>query len=380
MKLAIFVFYDKDGIVYDYVPYYLKELKKVADNIDVIVNGKITDEGKGKLSKYARNIFVRENRGYDAGAYTEYFNDMSDPDEIKECEQIILANDTVFGPLTPLEKIFDEMSEKENDFWGIINQSRGAFSYIASFFLVFEKTIIRDGVLQAYFKENEELLKDGDYYDILSFFERGMYYYLKQRGYKDGSYCNIPYYDIFYSSDRCVIKEGFPFLKKKCLNTYMYGKLQLDMIMDHIKSDTGYDTGLIAKYLKEKEGTDYVPNQYTKEDAEDKLDHVVNLPLFDASEDEIIEYIKNNDKVYIYGAGYHARTFYYIYKGYMKEFGGFVVTRKKDPDMTFLDCPVTEAKDLPSNSAVLVALDRGNTNEVRQYLKVIGKQGYYLWR
>lgn len=379
MKLAVFCLHDKKGYVHDYVIEYLKALTTVVDAIDVIVNGFIDDDGHKKICRLVRNIYFRENKGFDGGAYAEYFIKWRDKEELRKCERLVLLNDTVFGPLVPMTEIFLSMEDKEKDYWGIIEQSRGAFSYLSSFFLVYENSILNDESLQKYFEENAELLMRGVYIDILSFFERGIHYYLKQRGYKYASYCHIPYYDIFYSSDRCVLKEGFPFLKRKCLNTYMYGKLQLDMIMNYIEKNTKYDPGLIKNYIKSVYGYIYKVSEYSEEDAEEKLDHVVNLPQFDASEEEIIEFLKANEEVYIYGAGYHARTIYKIFRPYMKEFKGFAVTKKGTKDH-FLGNEVIEAKDLPRTAATLVALDRGNTAQVREMLASMGKNAYYLWR
>ena len=46
--LAIMSVYDPDGIVDDYIVYYLNSLKEVADRIIIVVNGMITDTGKAR--------------------------------------------------------------------------------------------------------------------------------------------------------------------------------------------------------------------------------------------------------------------------------------------------------------------------------------------
>ena len=48
-RICIFVFYDKDGIVDDYVRYLLSELKKVISELVILVNGNIRKEEKSKL-------------------------------------------------------------------------------------------------------------------------------------------------------------------------------------------------------------------------------------------------------------------------------------------------------------------------------------------
>ena len=70
-RLVIFLFYDKDGIVDSYIPYMLGDIKKNVDNIFVVANGKINDEGKAKLKDIANTIFERKNKGFDVWGYKE---------------------------------------------------------------------------------------------------------------------------------------------------------------------------------------------------------------------------------------------------------------------------------------------------------------------
>ena len=55
-RLAFYTFWEKDGIVRKYVLTYLKGLQEVADKIIVIVNGKLSLEGKEKLGKLGITI------------------------------------------------------------------------------------------------------------------------------------------------------------------------------------------------------------------------------------------------------------------------------------------------------------------------------------
>ena len=49
---------------------------------------------------------------------------------------MILVNDSVYGPLFPLQTIFAEMEGKENSAWGICGNK-----FIMSFFVVLKKEI-----------------------------------------------------------------------------------------------------------------------------------------------------------------------------------------------------------------------------------------------
>lgn len=70
-RLGIFLFYDAAGVVDDYVTFLLADLRRVLTELIVIANGVVQDEGRKRLSRFADAFVVRENRGFDAGAWKE---------------------------------------------------------------------------------------------------------------------------------------------------------------------------------------------------------------------------------------------------------------------------------------------------------------------
>lgn len=68
-RLCIFCFYDSKGIVDKSVEYLLGELLLNSDRLVIVVNGNIEDNSKKILEAYSKDVVVRENAGYDAGAY-----------------------------------------------------------------------------------------------------------------------------------------------------------------------------------------------------------------------------------------------------------------------------------------------------------------------
>ena len=116
--VALYTFYEKNGIVRDFVLYYLEELKKEISDIIVIVNGKLSPEGRLKLEKIGVDILVRENKGLDFGAWKagiEYVG----WEKIRKLDGLLLCNCTCYGPVYPFKEIFDAMAKKDCDFWGI---------------------------------------------------------------------------------------------------------------------------------------------------------------------------------------------------------------------------------------------------------------------
>jgi len=56
-RITIYVVHDKDGIIDDYIPFYLMELRPCVTHLVVVCNGLLTDEGRHKLSNYADDIY-----------------------------------------------------------------------------------------------------------------------------------------------------------------------------------------------------------------------------------------------------------------------------------------------------------------------------------
>lgn len=117
-RLAIFFFYDKEGIVDDYIPYMLKDLNQNIDELLVVCNGKLTPEGREKFYQFTSNVLVRENKGFDVWAYKEGMM-LYGWEKLNQFDEIILMNFTIMGPLYPFSEMFHEMDKRDLDFWGI---------------------------------------------------------------------------------------------------------------------------------------------------------------------------------------------------------------------------------------------------------------------
>ena len=96
-RLGVFVFFDRDSIIDDYVIYLLDSLNEAVDKILFVSNCNLSKEELKKLDKYNIDINIRENKGLDAGAF-KYVYDKYGKDYICEYDELILLNDTFFGP------------------------------------------------------------------------------------------------------------------------------------------------------------------------------------------------------------------------------------------------------------------------------------------
>lgn len=117
-RLLVYFFYDANGVVDDYIPYMLNDLKKNVTDIQVVVNGKINDEGIEKFKRYTDKVLIRENKGFDVWAYKEAMESLG-WEKVDSYDELILMNFTVMGPLYPFSEMFEAMDARDIDFWGI---------------------------------------------------------------------------------------------------------------------------------------------------------------------------------------------------------------------------------------------------------------------
>lgn len=117
-RLLIFFFYDKNGIVDDYIPYMLSDMTKNVTETFVVCNGLLTEEGRKKFEPFTEHIFVRENVGFDVWAYKEAMEQYG-WEKLADYDEIILMNYTMMGPVYPFAEMFAKMDRKDVDFWGI---------------------------------------------------------------------------------------------------------------------------------------------------------------------------------------------------------------------------------------------------------------------
>ena len=99
-RVVIFAHYDKKNIISDYVIFYLKALKQVADEIVFVSCCLLSDIEKEKISGVASYIISEIHDEYDFGSYKRGFLFLKD--RLDDFDELIFANDSCYGPLPTL--------------------------------------------------------------------------------------------------------------------------------------------------------------------------------------------------------------------------------------------------------------------------------------
>jgi lipopolysaccharide biosynthesis protein len=109
-RITIFAHFDKDNVIDDYVIFYLKELKKISEKIIFVSACDLATVEKNKLDGICEVVIAQNHKEYDFGSYKRGFHYFIE--NSFDCDEIIFANDSCYGPLYPLKEVFDKMDKE----------------------------------------------------------------------------------------------------------------------------------------------------------------------------------------------------------------------------------------------------------------------------
>lgn len=368
-RLGIFCFYDKEGVVSEYVEYLLNSLSKELTHLVIVVNGFIREDNREKLSNLADFFLVRPNNGFDAGAYRDVICNKFGKNRIKEYDELVLCNDTFYGPFISFELIFSKMQNNTTDFWGLNYIECDLLSHIQSYFLVFRKDILQDDEFYRYL--DKKISDDSNNIsDIYVSFECGLFIFLKLKGYKYNSYAKNDNFDIYRSPNHYIRESNLPILKRKAFSE---GRIIRNNILDALKciSSTSYNLDIILCDIKRVYNIDITRKEINQ------FNEAVELPKIYQSKikpREIERFLSVNHDIYIYGTGTMALAYSRILSDYLNNLKGYIISDSQIKQCEyFLDKPVYKLSDIIKidKKAILVALNSVNTAEVKKDLNSI---------
>lgn len=137
-NLCLFAHYDRNAIVDDYVVYYLKQLHDANfETIVISTSERLCPDGLESARPFCREIVVRKNIGYDFGSWKVGLERAGD---LSAYECLLLANDSVYGPLFSLPELLETMRRRDLDACGATDSWQLAY-HLQSYFLLFQPSV-----------------------------------------------------------------------------------------------------------------------------------------------------------------------------------------------------------------------------------------------
>ena len=244
-KVAIFVHYDKDNVIDDYVLYYLQELSKDFDILFVSTASGLQDNEIQKISDYCMHALVKENYGYDFGAWKSGLNFLES--KLNTYEGLLLCNDSIYGPLCNLNQVYQKM---ENfDIWSLTDSFEIAH-HLQSYFVYYNTKAFKSITFKNFW-DNFQIFEDK--FTLINECEIGYSEALLQDStLKVGVYYpskNITNLNITHYYWKKLVKEHFPFVKIELLKVNPLG-LDISDWKKTIVDSSSYPVSLIEKHLE----------------------------------------------------------------------------------------------------------------------------------
>lgn len=259
-RLVIYAVFGKDGEVDEFVIHSLAALRSHAETIFVVVNGALTPSSRARLQSVSDEILVRDNAGFDIGAQRAALLHLGR--RISDFDEIILTNDTWYGPVRPWQPVFSRMDARPCHFWGLTDHRagmpnplvpRGTTPYhLQSYWIAVRRSLFESPAWATYWRNLPAL---DTYVDAVVQHELRFTSYFTSAGWVDD--VAFPA-DAFASENpslfeaESLIKSGCPALKRRPLFHWpplldSYGSVGAWTLA--AAAETGYPTDLILENL-----------------------------------------------------------------------------------------------------------------------------------
>lgn len=227
-RICLFAGYDKNGKIYDYVIYYLKQLSEYCD-IFYLADCDMKAEQLDRIKPYVKNAWAKRHGKYDWGSYSELAQNYVGWEIIEKYDELIFANDSNYC-IRDFKIVFDKMDNQICDFWGLlsigksspwnivsnVNKIRVIKSlnypfHICSFFLVYNKKIIVDKDFRFFLNNVRKLDKK----EIIREYEIKGTKFLINKGYKPKTFIEnfYPVHPAYSKYGIQLLKRGYPLIK-----------------------------------------------------------------------------------------------------------------------------------------------------------------------
>ena len=259
-RACIYFIYDRDGIIDDYILYQINDLRENVTFLHCVINGKLTPEGRERLEPLVDEIYVRENKGNDIGAYKaaiEYIGWK----RLGTFDELVLMNNTCFGPVYPFKEVFDWAKVQDIDFWALTRDCKSNWlghnnylhfnkkeTHYQSYFLVVRRPLLGSKLLIDFF---EEIPDDTDYVGSGCMYEYAFPGYFEEKGYQGAIYCAHADCNYPLLHDPVSLLKGYrmPLFKKRSFFHHY---------TDVLNNTAGESAARLLRFLAEE--TNYDPD------------------------------------------------------------------------------------------------------------------------
>jgi lipopolysaccharide biosynthesis protein len=248
---CLFAHFDKDDKVDDYVLHYLKHIRELNFSIVFVSTARLPRPEVDRVRPHCFDVILRENIGLDFGSWAA---GLAKHDAAID-GRLLLANDSVYGPIGSLSAAVDRLTSRPADFYGLVESIEIA-PHLQSWFLLFERGMIRHPAFSAVLSRSyaamskRQIILQGEVNLSRRLADSGLRY---NALYRSGRASLVERCLLgnpsHYLWQELLFDEGIPFLKVELLRDNPLGLEDADTILAAVDRLDPELAGVIARHL-----------------------------------------------------------------------------------------------------------------------------------
>ena len=256
-RLFLFAGYNKSCAVDAALAYYIKKLSKFGDIVLSMDCECSTSELK-KIKSITKHAIATRHNEYDFGSYKRAYIWAKDNLDLSTYDYFYLVNDSVYGPLYPLERYFDAMENMGHDAFGIVKNPNSKHPHIQSWFIGVTPQIFTSKWFDSFMINITKLSSKGA---ITREYEQGLSKQISENGFTWDCLYTVSGRGV-YNRIKKLFVHGMPFMKKSAF-IRNHGALggQIKYILNHTTPDL---KSAIIKSATDEYGVKYIKWLITK--------------------------------------------------------------------------------------------------------------------
>lgn len=146
-RVCLYSHFDRDSLVAPHVLQALAAVSRLGFRIHFITTSRhLHPEVVEAVSPFCEKIIHKDNHGLDFGAWRLGWRLLGRETPLDE---LLLLNDSVYGPLADLGAVFDRMAGEPCDFWSITDSWDQKY-HLQSYFLVFRRAVLASAAFEGF--------------------------------------------------------------------------------------------------------------------------------------------------------------------------------------------------------------------------------------
>ena len=258
-RITLFAGYDANGVIHDYVVYLIRALSRVSD-VYYFCDQEPNPTELAKLEGLVHFCGGARHGRYDFGSWAMLIDRLG-WDHIASYNELIIANDSIYGPMADIAHTLNAMEQSSCDFWGITANDQ--FSYhIQSYFMGFKRSILASDEFRKFWSKVDVFQ---DHLDFVKKHEVRLSSLLIDAGFKPQTLV-IPYSFPNPSWFPAALMRRFsaPFVKVKCFKDPVANLWEeFSQLESEIKIRSEYPYQMIEDHMG-KDALDYNRENSTK--------------------------------------------------------------------------------------------------------------------